>query len=384
MAGPLQGVKVVELASIGPGPFAAMLLADLGADVVRVDRPGAVRPGTTVNPTDTMGRGRRSVAVDLKSTEGVEVVLRLVASADVLIEGLRPGVTERLGVGPDDCWARNPKLVYGRMTGWGQSGPYASSAGHDINYAALSGSLSLIGRQGEPPVPPVNFLADFGGGAMVLAFGVVAALLDAAKSGKGQVVDAAMVDGAALLSTMIWGFAAAGAWGERGANLLDTGAWFYETYECADGGYISVGPLEPEFYAELLRLTGLDDDVDGGGPLPDQYDQAAWAPMKYRMAALVRTKTRDEWCELLEHTDACFAPVLTMTDAPQHPHNRARGTFIDVGGVIQPGPAPRFSRTVSAVPLPAAAPGAQTDSVLAELGFSTAEVSALRDAGAVA
>ncbi len=384
MAGPLQGIKVVELAGIGPGPFAAMVLADLGADVVRVDRAGAVRSERTTSPNDTMGRGRRSIAIDLKQPDGVEVVLRLAAGADALIEGFRPGVTERLGVGPDACWARNPKLVYGRMTGWGQDGPYAASAGHDINYAALSGTLSLIGRQGEPPVPPVNLLADFGGGGMLLALGVVAGVLEAARSGAGQVVDAAMVDGSALLSTMVWGFASTGEWGERGTNLLDTGSWFYETYECADGRYVSLGSLEPQFYAEMVRLTGLDDDVDGGGPLPDQYDKASWGPMKFRMAALMRSRTRDEWCALLEHTDVCFAPVLSVDEAPHHPHNRARGTFVDVGGVVQPGPAPRFSRTTPGVPAPPAAPGAQTDEILADLGYGAPEAASLRHSGAVA
>ena len=381
MAGPLQGINVVELAGIGPGPFAAMVLADLGADVIRVDRASSVRNGSAVVPTDTMGRGRRSIGVDLKKPEGVEVVLRLAANADALIEGFRPRVAERLGVGPEDCWARNPKLVYGRMTGWGQDGPYASTAGHDINYAALSGSLSLIGRRGEPPIPPVNFLADFGGGGMLLALGVVAGVLDASRSGRGQVVDAAMVDGAALLSTMIWGFAAGGDWGERGTNLLDTGAWFYQTYECADGRYISLGSLEPQFYAEMLRLTGL--ATDGGGPLPDQHDKQTWPEMKERMARLVRTKSRDEWCALLEYTDACFAPVLTMDEVAHHPHNQARGTFVDVGGVVQPGPAPRFSRTAPDIPTPAAAPGAHTDAVLGDLGFSAGEVAAMRETGAV-
>jgi alpha-methylacyl-CoA racemase len=406
MAGPLSGVKVVELAGIGPGPFAAMMLADQGADVVRVDRPRRGtrpdRPAAPVGPSgggdppaepltgrrntqpyDTMGRGRRSVAIDLKHPGGVEAVLRLVTGADVLIEGFRPGVAERLGVGPADCHGRNPRLVYGRMTGWGQEGPYAAAAGHDINYSALSGSLSLIGRRGQPPLPPVNFLADFGGGGMLLAFGIAAALWEAARSGRGQVVDAAMVDGAALLSTMVWGFAAAGGWGERGTNLLDTGAWFYEVYECADGGYVSLGSLEPQFYAEMVRRTGLADNVDGRGPLPGQGDRDSWSDMKQRMAALIRTRTRAEWCSLLEGSDACFAPVLTTEEAPEHPHNRERGTFIDVGGVVQPAPAPRFDRTPWVTPEPAPAAGADTDEVLAEAGFDEEEVAALRHHGAV-
>ncbi len=401
MAGPLSGVKVVELAGIGPGPFAAMMLADQGAEVVRVDRPGvaatADRPtagaGTLddegpggarpTRPYDTMGRGRRSVGIDLKHPDGVEAVLRLAAGADVLIEGFRPGVAERLGVGPAACHARNQRLVYGRMTGWGQEGPLAPAAGHDINYSALSGTLSLIGRQGQPPLPPVNFLADFGGGGMLLAFGVVAALWEAARSGRGQVVDAAMVDGAALLATMVWGFAAAGGWGERGTNLIDTGAWFYEVYECADGGHVSFGSLEPQFYAEMVRLTGLADDIDGRGRLPDQGDRASWSQMKERMAAVVRTRTRDEWCRLLEGTDACFAPVLTIGEAPEHSHNRQRGTFVTVGGVVQPAPAPRFDRTPWVTPAPAPAPGADTDQVLSDAGYGEEEIAALRSAGAV-
>jgi alpha-methylacyl-CoA racemase len=384
MAGPLQGARVVELVGIGPGPFAAMVLADLGADVISVDRAGSAGGGDKTRPTNTLGRGRRSIAVDLKHPEGVEVVLRLVDGADALLEGFRPGVTERLGVGPEVCLQRNPKLVYGRMTGWGQDGPYAQAAGHDINYASLSGALSLIGRKGEAPVPPVNFLADFGGGGMVLALGTVAAMWEAGRSGAGQVVDAAMVDGAALISTMVYGLQAMGAWGERGTNLLDTGSWFYDTYECADGRYLSLGSLEPQFYAEMLRLTGLADDADGRGPLPDQHDRASWPAMHERMAALVRTKTRDEWCAILEHTDACFAPVLSIEEAPAHPHNRHRGTFVEIGGIVQPGPAPRFGRTVPDVPVPAPAPGANTDEVLGELGLSADETAALRQSGAIA
>jgi alpha-methylacyl-CoA racemase len=398
MAGPLSGVKVVELAGIGPGPFAAMMLADHGADVIRVDRTGDLRPtpdrppgagdptseaGRPTRPGDTMGRGRRSVAVDIKDPRGREVVLRLAAGADALIEGFRPGVAERLGVGPADCMARNPRLVYGRMTGWGQEGPFAPRAGHDINYAALSGTLSLIGRRSETPAPPVNFLADFGGGGMLMAFGVVAALLEAARSGRGQVVDAAMVDGAALLATMVWGFAGAGGWGPRGTNLIDTGAWFYETYECADGGYVTFGSLEPQFYAEMVRLTGLAGEVDGEEPLPAQDDRSAWEAMKSRMAALVRTRTRDEWCELLQDSDACFAPVLGLDEAPGHPHNAARGTFVTVGGVVQPAPAPRFQRTPAITPQPAPAPGADTDAVLGQVGYSAGEVAALREGGVV-
>lgn len=394
MAGPLSGARVVELVGLGPGPFAGMILADLGAEVIRVDRAGSAGslrakgdsvPTDTV-PTDTLGRGRKSIAVDLKNPDGAEVVLKLVERADAIFEGLRPGVTERLGVGPDACMKRNPKIVYGRMTGWGQDGPYANAAGHDINYAALSGALSMIGRAGEPPVPPVNFLADFGGGGMFLALGIVSALWESARSGKGQVVDTAMVDGAALLSNMMYGFAASGMWQwEKGTNLLDTGAWYYDTYETSDGKYVSFGSLEPQFFTEMLRITGLADDVDGGGPVPNPMDRSTWPEMKRRMAKLVSTKTRDEWCKLLEHTDACFAPVLTPPEAMEHPHNKARGTFVDVGGVKQPAPAPRFSRTKPDVPTPAAAAGAQTDDILSSvLRLSKDEVASLRSKGAVA
>jgi alpha-methylacyl-CoA racemase len=384
VAGPLQGVRVIELVGIGPGPFAAMMLADLGAQVLRVDRAGLVRPEAKASPYDVMGRSRSSIGVDLKSPAGVEVVLRLVESADVLTEGFRPGVTERLGVGPDVCLARNPKLVYGRMTGWGQEGPYASSAGHDINYISLSGSLSLIGRAGERPVPPVNFLGDFGGGGMLLALGVAAALVEAQRSGKGQVVDAAMVDGAALVAAMAWGVVGSGSWGPRGTNLLDTGAWYYDVYECADGKYVSLGSLEPQFYAQMLELTGLGANVDGGGPLPEPGDRASWPAMKVRMAALMATRTRAQWCEIMEGTDVCFAPVLEVHEASEHPHNKHRGTFLEVDGVVQPGPAPRFSRTVADPPTPPVAPGVHTDKILSDIGYSADEVATLRRSGAVA
>ena len=383
MAGPLLGYKIIELAGIGPGPFAGMMFSDMGADVVRVDRAEAVRQGAGAPSSDVLGRGRRSVGVDLKNPRGREVVLRLVEGADALIEGFRPGVTERLGVGPDDCLARNPKLVYGRMTGWGQDGPYASAAGHDINYIALSGTLSMIGRVGEAPVPPLNLVGDFGGGGMLLAFGVVCALLEAGRSGRGQVIDAAMVDGAALLAAIIHGFRAAGMWGQRGTNILDTGAWYYEVYETADGGHISFGSIEPQFAAEMLRITGLAADVDGQGALPEQNDQSTWPAMKERVAALVKTKTRQEWCDLLEGSDACFAPVLDAVEATTYPHNKERGTFVDVAGVVQPGPAPRFSRTVPEIAGPPTAAGSHTDEVLADWGFSSGEISELHQAGAV-
>src|ERR1700738_4241168 len=305
MAGPLTGYRVVEVAGLGPAPFGAMMLADMGADVVRIDRlDGAGGLGLGSAPRDVLGRGRRSVAVDLKHPDGVETVLRLAAEADALVEGFRPGVAERLGIGPAPCHARNPRLVYGRMTGWGQDGPKAHLPGHDINYLAQSGTLSAIGRRGEGPAAPLNLVADFGGGGMLLAFGVVCALLEAQGSGQGQVIDAAMVDGSALLATMIYGLRAAGLWGdERGTNVLDTGAWFYEVYETADGGFLSVGSMEPQFFSELLRLTGLADDGDGGGPLPSQMDSATWPAMKNRLAAVIRSKTRDEWCRLMEGTD---------------------------------------------------------------------------------
>jgi alpha-methylacyl-CoA racemase len=382
MSGPLTGVRVVELAGIGPGPFAAMLLADLGADVIRVDRVQAVAaPGRPSR--DVVNRGRRSIAVDLKHPAGRGTVLRLAERADVLIEGFRPGVAERLGLGPDDCAGVNPRLVYGRMTGWGQDGPYAPHAGHDINYISLAGALHACRRAGEAPVPPLNLLGDYGGGGMFLAFGVVCALLEAGRSGRGQVVDAAMVDGVATLTTMFYALRAMGVWAdEPGTNLLDTGAPFYDLYECADGGYVSVGALEPQFYAELVRRTGFEADVPAADVAPQQ-DRASWPARKAAMAALFRSRARDEWCALLEHTDVCFAPVLSWTEAPAHPHNRARGTFVEHAGVVQPAPAPRFSRTPGALARPPASPGEHTDEVLGELGLSAGEVAALRSAGAV-
>jgi alpha-methylacyl-CoA racemase len=373
--GPLAGVRVVELAGIGPGPFCAMLLADLGADVLRVDRPAASRPGW---PT-VLARGRRSVAVDLKHPDGAGVVLDLVAAADALVEGFRPGVAERLGIGPDACLARNPRLVYGRVTGWGQQGPWRLAAGHDIDYVALAGALHPIGQAGGPPVPPLNLLGDFGGGGMLLALGLAAALLETGRSGTGQVVDAAMVDGAALLTTQFHELLAAGLWREeRGANLLDGGAPFYGVYETADGRHLAVGALEPRFWTELLRRLGLD-----AGDLPAQLDRDGWPLLRERLAALFRTRTRDEWSELLAGTDACVAPVLGLAEAPAHPHNRARGTFVDVGGVTQPAPAPRFSRTPCDPPTPAARPGEHTDQALADWGLSPDRLARLRATGAV-
>ncbi len=382
MPGPLTGFKIIEIAGIGPGPFAAMLLSDMGAEVLRIDRAQAVLGGDPERPPlDVLNRGRRSVGIDLKNPAGVEAVLRLVQSADALIEGFRPGVTERLGIGPDECAAQNPRLVYGRMTGWGQEGPMAKAAGHDINYIALAGALEPIGRVGQPPVPPLNLVGDFGGGAMFLAFGVVCAILEAQRSGQGQVVDAAMVDGAAALTAMFHGLAAMGVWSdERGTNLLDTGAHFYDVYETADGKFVSIGSIEPQFYAELLRLTGLDDDPEFAA----QYNRREWPTMKARLSDVFRAKTREEWTEIMEGTDVCFAPVLSMREAPAHPHLVARDTFIDVGGVLQPAPAPRFSRTPPEVPTPPAHPGQDSDEALVDWGFTADEVVELRSTGAVA
>ena len=371
--GPLAGLRIVELAGIGPGPFAAMMLADHGAEVIRVDRPNA-----RIDARDPLLRSRTLVGVDLKRADGIAVVRDLVRSADGLIEGFRPGVTERLGLGPDVLLADNPRLVYGRMTGWGQTGPYAAAAGHDINYIALAGALHAFGRAGDKPTPPINLVGDFGGGGMMLAFGMVAALLHATKTGEGQVIDAAMTDGTAVLMSMIWGFRANGLWSDaRGTNLLDTGAHFYDTYETADGKWVSLGSIEPQFYALLRRLTGLDADPD----FDAQMDRAAWGPLKAKLTALILTRTRDEWCALLEHSDVCFAPVLDMAEAPAHPHNAARGTFVEAGGVVQPAPAPRYSATATAAPaMTTAFTGA---AVLGGLGYDAGRIAALTAAGTV-
>lgn len=341
MAGALAGVTIIELAGIGPGPFAAMMLADHGARVIRVERATSRSTVGDAGNRDILNRNREVIAVDLKSAEGIAQVRDLVRSADGLIEGFRPGVMERLGLGPEVLLADNPKLVYGRMTGWGQTGPYAPCAGHDINYIALSGALHSYGRAGEKPTPPVNAVGDFGGGGMFMAFGMVAGILSARSTGKGQVIDCAMTDGAAVLSAMTYTFLANGQWrDERGVNLLDTGAHFYDTFECADGKYISIGSIEPQFYALLREKAGLDD------PAFDlQMDPRQWGPLKDKLTALFLSKTRDEWCAIMEHTDICFAPVLSLKEAPQHPHNKERGTFIEVDGILQPAPAPRFSET---------------------------------------
>jgi alpha-methylacyl-CoA racemase len=379
MAGPLSGLKIVEMVGIGPGPFCAMVLADLGAEVLRIDRPRAPGGGATAHVLppdprfDLMARGRSTLAIDLKQPGAIDDLLAVVARADALLEGFRPGTMERLGLGPDVCLARNPRLVYGRMTGWGQHGPLAQAAGHDINYIALSGALHAIGPRDAKPTVPLNYVGDFGGGAMLLAVGMLAALLETKGSGKGQVVDAAMTDGSALLSTMMYGFAANGWWSnERGANMLDGGAHFYDTYRCADGKHVAIGAIEPQFYATLRDRCGLDDPV-----FDAQMDAAAWPALKERLTALFATRTRDAWCALLEGSDACFAPVLDWDEAPHHPHNIARGTFVTVDGVVQPAPAPRFDRT------PASAPRSRADrtpvaELLADWAVDAAIVQRLR------
>jgi alpha-methylacyl-CoA racemase len=377
--GPLEGIKVLEIAGIGPGPFAAMMLADMGAEVIRIDRAARARGGDpAVPPVDPMSRGRRSVALDLKHPDGIETVLRLVEGADALIEGFRPGVMERLGIGPDVCLERNPRLVYGRMTGWGQEGPMAHAAGHDINYIALAGVLHHIGRAGERPLAPLNLVGDFGGGGMLMAFGVVCALVERSRSKRGQVVDAAMVDGASALMQMMYGMRAMGIWrDERGTNLLDSGAHFYDVYETRDGRHVSIGSIEPQFYAELLEKTGLE-----GEELPEQHDRSQWPKLRERLAAIFRTKTRDEWCAIMEGSDVCFAPVLSMAEAPEHPHNRHRRTFLEEAGAVQAAPAPRFSRTPPEISRPAPHIAQHTESVLAEHGFSREEIEKLVASGA--
>lgn len=380
MAGPLQGYRIIEIAGIGPGPFAAMMLADMGADVIRVDRAQAVRPGAQGPGGDLLQRNRASIALDLKHPDGVATLLDLVDSADALIEGFRPGVMERLGVGPEVCHARNPKLVFGRMTGWGQDGPYAPWAGHDINYISLGGALAHIGRDGDSPVPPLNLVGDFGGGGMFLAYGVVCALLEAQRSGEGQVIDAAMIDGTATLMTMFWSMVAMGVHDPNrpGTNLLDTGAHFYDVYQCADGGHISLGSIEPQFYAELLARLELSDDEQ----FLRQMDRGEWAAMKQRLRDIFATRTRDEWCAVFEHSDVCFAPVLTMAEAAEHPHNVARAGYVEVAGVRQPAPAPRFSRTVPTIDRPPSQPGADTRDVLLAWGLDAARVDDLCASGA--
>ena len=376
--GPLRGLRVIELAGIGPAPLACMLLADLGADVVRVDRLEPSGLGLAMAPRhDINARGRRSVALDLKSAAGREAVLRLLANADVLVEGFRPGVMEKMGLGPNACLALNPRLVYGRMTGFGQSGPLAGAAGHDLNYIALTGVLHAIGPAGGAPLPPLNLVGDYGGGALYLAFGVMAALYERQHSGQGQVVDAAMVDGAASLASIFFGLKAAGNWeGPRGGNLLDGGAPFYATYETADQRHISLAALEPKFFAQLATALGLEARF-----VARQYDQRLWGEMRAAIAQAVRQHSRDEWCERLEGSDACFAPVLSFDEAPGHAHAQSREAFISVDGVVQPAPAPRFGRTPAAHPRPAPQVGEHTAQVLQEAGLSAAEVQGLIDSG---
>ena len=372
--GPLSGLKIVEFVGIGPGPFCGMLLSDLGADVVRVDRKGSGR----ASPADVTSRGRRSVALDLKSPDAIEAVLKLLESADGLIEGFRPGVMERLGLGPDVVLKRNPKLVFGRMTGWGQFGPYAKAAGHDMNYIAITGALHAIGTS-DKPVPPLNLVGDFGGGALYLAFGLMAGIISARETGKGQVIDCAMSDGAASLMAMFYGFKGAGMWkDERRSNLLDGGAHFYDTYQCADGKWISIGSIEPQFYALLLEKTGITDPQ-----FANQMSRDEWPELKAKLAAVLAKKTQAEWCEIMDATDICFAPVLDLEDAPKHAHNVARETFVTIEGVVQPAPAPRFSATPGAIQGPPPKIGAHNDEALSQWGFSAAEIDALKAKGAL-
>jgi alpha-methylacyl-CoA racemase len=373
--GPLEGLRVIELEGIGPAPFCGMLLADLGADVVSVAR----RSSAADRSAQVSERGKRTIALNLKHPEGVAAVLRLCESADVLIEGFRPGVAERLGVGPEACMARNPRLVYGRMTGWGQTGPLAHAAGHDINYIALSGALHAIGRGGERPVPPLNLVGDFGGGGMFLAFGVMCAVFETRRSGEGQVVDVSMVEGAAALMHMMYALKAQGRWrDERGANLLDGAAHFYDTYETADGKYVAVGAIEPQFYRRLVELAEVD-PIEFG----PQFDPARWPSLKLRLAQVFRSRTREEWCRIMEGTDARLAPVLSMEEAPCHPHNQARGTFVEIAGVTQAAPAPRFSRSRVARPRAPGPAGSDTVDVLHAAGYSDVQIESLKERGIV-
>ena len=371
--GPLSGLKIVEFAGIGPGPFCGMLLSDLGADVVRIDRKGG-RGGAK---TDITGRGRRSVALDLKQPAAIEICLKLIEQADAAFEGFRPGVMERLGLGPDVALKRNPKLVYGRMTGWGQFGPYAQAAGHDMNYIAITGALDAIGTR-EKPIPPLNLVGDFGGGALYLAFGLMAGVISARATGKGQVIDCAMSDGAASLMAMFYGFKAAGGWSDAGrrSNLLDGGAHFYDTYQCSDGRWISIGSIEPQFYALLLEKTGINDPA-----FQAQMDRSKWDGLREKLATVIATKTQDEWCAIMDGTDVCFAPILNMDEAPRHPHNAARKTFVEIDGVTQPAPAPRFSATPGAIQGPPPAIGAHSAEVLSEWGLSDSLLKELEAAG---
>ena len=372
--GPLTGLKIIEFAGIGPGPFCGMLLSDLGADVVRIDRKGT----GGASPANVSARGRRSVGLDLKNPQSIETCLKLMEGADAVFEGFRPGVMERLGLGPEVALKRNPKLVYGRMTGWGQTGPYANAAGHDMNYIAISGALHAIGTK-EKPVPPLNLVGDFGGGALYLAFGLMAGIISARETGKGQVIDAAMSDGAASLMAMFYGMKASGVWtNDRRANMLDGGAHFYDTYQCSDGKWISIGSIEPQFYALLLEKTGITDPAFAG-----QMNRGEWDGLRAKLAEVIGKKTQDEWSAIMGGTDVCFAPVLDLDEAPRHPHNVARQTFVEVAGVTQPAPAPRFSATPGAIQGPPPATGAHDVEALTDWGFSAAEIEALKAAGAL-
>ncbi|MCB1670938.1 MAG: CaiB/BaiF CoA-transferase family protein [Gammaproteobacteria bacterium] len=376
MVGPLQGIKVLEIASIGPGPFCAMMLADMGAEVIRIDRRDRVGSG---DPRMTLNRGRKSLALDLKKPEAVGTVLRLVAKADMLIEGFRPGVMERLGLGPESCLARNPRLIFGRMTGWGQQGPLAQAAGHDINYIALAGALHAMGSADRPPTPPLNLVGDFGGGAMYLLAGLLAAYIETQRSGRGQVVDAAMTDGTASLLTAFFGLRAMGQWSDRRAgNRLDGGAHYYGCYACADGKFVSIGSIEPQFYALLLEKLGIEDPE-----FENQNDQSKWSLLRSKLETVFLTRDRDQWCQLLENTDVCFAPVLSMEEASRHPHNLARKTYVEIEGVVQPAPAPRFSRTAGEIQGPAATVGQHSEEVLRNWGFSAVEIADLRAVNAL-
>ena len=375
--GPLKDLKIIEMAGIGPAPFCGMVLSDLGAEVIRIDR---VTSAGSVSKQDANNRGKKSIAVDLKTTKGIEVVLKLAAKSDALFEGFRPGVMEKLGLGPNVCLQRNKKIVYGRMTGWGQEGPLAHAAGHDINYIALSGVLSAIGRPGSPPVPPLNLIGDYGGGGMLLALGLVSALWESKNSGKGQVVDAAMVDGSSLLMTMIYNMRGIGMWKDSlGSNFLDGGAHFYDTYECKDSKFISIASIEPKFYQLLREITPLEEPI-----FDDQLDRESWPKKKQALKAIFLKKTQQEWCSLMEGTDICFAPVLDMAEAPKHPHNKARNTFIELEGIVQPAPAPRFSRTNPEASPPPAFVGEHTDEVLRSIGMQDSDIQDLKSSGEIA
>lgn len=373
--GPLKGLRVIELEGLGPAPFCGMMLADMGAEVISVAR----RTNTDARPGAVSERGKKSIALNLKDPDAIECILRLCETADVLIEGFRPGVTERLGIGPDACMARNPKLVYGRMTGWGQTGPLAKVAGHDLNYIALSGALHAMGRADERPAPPLNLVGDFGGGGMMLAFGVMCAIFESQRSGKGQVIDTSMVDGTAALMHMMYAWMAQGQWQDkRASNMLDGAAHFYDTYETRDGKFVSIGSIEPQFYAMLLEQTGVDKSE-----FAPQLDSAQWPALKAKLIDVFKRKTRDEWCAIMEGTDVCFAPVLSMLEAPEHPHNKDRGTFLDIDGVLQPAPAPRFSRTAPEVAHGPHTVGSDTTAVLEAIGYNAQQIDALRRKGAL-